>query len=58
MKTVTLWNVPVEIAEIALKALRDKAGDMITDGEPVSEVQKLLYAIETIEEEISRTDEP
>lgn len=58
MRTITIWNVPVDVAEVTVKALREKAANMIANGEPMKEVNPIIYTIESIEEEISRTDEP
>ena len=52
MKTITLWNVPLEIAEVAVKAMREKASKMLLDGASAKDVEKFLYSIETIEDEI------
>ena len=52
MKTITLWNVPLEIAELAVKAMREKASKMLLDGASAKDVEKFLYSIETIEDEI------
>ena len=53
MKTVTLWNVPVDIAELAISALRDKVGEMITNREPIKTVKDLMYTIEDMEETVA-----
>ena len=58
MKTITIWNVPEDVARITAKALREKAANMIENGEPTKEVNQIIYTIESIEEELSRTDEP
>ena len=56
MKTVTLWSVPVDIAEIAINELRKKVGAMITNREPIETVKALMYAIERMEDDLKEAE--
>ena len=57
MKTVTMWNVPVDIAKAAVKAMREKAATLLTEGSPIKEVDNLTYYIQAVEESIQAAED-
>lgn len=56
MKTVTLWNVPLEVAKLAVKELRAKASQILQDGAPTKEVIDLMWTIDQWEDEIRKEE--
>lgn len=52
MKTVSLFNVPIDLAQELVKSLRARASDKLLAGAPMSEVDALTWEIRNIEESI------
>ena len=52
MKTVTLWNVPVEIAKETAKAMRKMISQKVLTGATQETIYNLMYDVERMEEAI------
>lgn len=52
MKTVSLFNVPVDLAQELVKSLRARASEKLLSGAPMSEVDALTFEIRNIEDSI------
>lgn len=50
---VTLWNVPLKIAEVAVGALRSEIAMMAVDNYPAEEINDLCFELMRWEEEIA-----
>lgn len=57
MKTIVLWNVPVETARIVVNHMRETAAAMVMNGAPIEEVNDLLFDVKSIEEAIAEAKE-
>ena len=57
MKTVTLWNVPVEIAMETTKAMRKMVSTKVLTGASQEEIYSLMYDVERMEEAIKMAQE-
>lgn len=51
--TITLWNVPLNIAEIAVGALRSEIATMAIENYPADELNDLCFELGRWEEEIA-----
>lgn len=56
MKTVTLWNVPIEVAEIAIEAMKNRIV-YLAEHERYDEVEDCIYHLRNIEEDYRKAVE-
>lgn len=52
MKTVTMWNVPLDLAELVVKTMREKVAQMLQEGANSKEVIDLMWQIQNWEDAI------
>lgn len=56
MKTVTLWNVPIQIAKETVKIMRKHISERVLSGADQNEVYDLMYDLNRMEEEIKMAE--
>lgn len=56
MKTISIWNVPEDVARKIVQLLREKAADMLLEGGDMDEVIDLIYTANRIRDDLAAVE--